>query len=100
MLGFGCVDLLAALMVGGMVLSMGLEVGSDALRQLLRARGAASAGPAAAGPAAVGGACVVARRDEVSLPHLGVPASLLRGTEDPPGQAEAGAATGRTAHDR
>lgn len=81
MLGFGCVDLLAALMVGGMVLSMGLEVASDALGQLLRARGAAPGGVA-------GG---VVRLDEISLPHLGLPAHLLS-------EADADA-SGRTAHD-
>lgn len=80
MLGFGRVDLLAALMVGGMVLSMGLEVGSDALCQLLRARGAA---PAAGG---------VVRLDEISLSHLGLPAHLRS-------EADADAASGRTAHD-
>ena len=93
MLGFGCVDLLAALLVGGMVLSMGLEVGSDALRQLLRAHGATSAQPATAG--VVGG---VARLDEISLPHLGVPAHLLCEADNPSGEADADAAAGRAAH--
>lgn len=88
MLGFACVDLLAALTVGGMVLSMGLEVGSDALRQLLRARGAGlNAAPAAGGVA--GG---VVRLDEISLPHVALPAHLLS-------EADVDAATGRTAHD-
>ena len=85
MLGFGCVDLLAALMVGGMVLSMGLEVASDALGQLLRARGAAPGG--VAGGVAGG----VVRLDEISLPQLGLPAHLLS-------EADADA-SGRTAHD-
>ena len=87
MLGFGYVDLLAALMVGGMVLSMGLEVGSDALRQLLRTRRAV--------PAADGVAGGLARLDEMSLPHhLGEAAHLALS------EADADAATGgRKAHD-
>jgi hypothetical protein len=55
-------------------------VGSDALCQLLRARGAA---PAAGG---------VVRLDEISLSHLGLPAHLRS-------EADADAASGRTAHD-
>ena len=86
MLGFGYVDLLAALMVGGMVLSMGLEVGSDALRQLLRARRAV--------PAADGVAGGLARLDEMSLPHLGQPAHLTLSEAD----ADAAATGGRKAH--
>ena len=86
MLGFGYVDLLAALMMGGMVLSMGLEVGSDALRQLLRTRRAL--------PAADGVAGGLARLDELSLPHLGEAAHLALS------EADADAATGgHKAHD-
>lgn len=82
LLGFGCIDLLGALAVGGMVLHMGIQVGSEALPELLRpvrtsAASADSLAAAGHGPFLARHGARAFAIHEFPSGELGVPARLL-----------------------